>query len=72
MEESKNYQYRSTTYEIPLYTYDFFCEIDNMCKEWLEKGCSTKTISYEGFIGYMDEKMLIGYFHKIREEKLQN
>ncbi|PRT36258.1 hypothetical protein [Bacillus wiedmannii] len=45
---AKNYQYRSTTYEIPLYTYDLFCEIDNMCKEWLEKGCSTKTISYEG------------------------
>ncbi|WP_218009467.1 hypothetical protein, partial [Bacillus cereus] len=40
---AKNYQYRSTTYEIPLYTYDLFCEIDNMCKEWLEKGCSTKT-----------------------------
>lgn len=43
-----HYQYRSSTYELPLYTYDFFNEIDEMCRVWLEKGCSSRTISYEG------------------------
>ncbi|MBN8199179.1 hypothetical protein [Bacillus sp. NTK034] len=45
-----HYQYRSSTYELPMYTYDFFCEIDDMCKLWLEKGCTSRTISYEGIM----------------------
>ncbi|MGN2271663.1 hypothetical protein [Priestia megaterium] len=45
-----HFQYRSSTYELPMYTYDFFCKIDEMCKAWLEKGCTGRTISYEGIM----------------------
>jgi hypothetical protein len=45
---SKGYQYRNSTYELPIYTYEFFCQIDEMCKIWLEKGCTSRTVSYEG------------------------
>ncbi|MCZ0870912.1 hypothetical protein [Peribacillus sp. AS_2] len=45
-----HFQYRSSTYELPLYTYDFFCQIDEMCKVWLEQGCTGRTISYEGIM----------------------
>ncbi|MBT2697029.1 hypothetical protein J7E79_06340 [Bacillus sp. ISL-40] len=44
------FQYRSSTYELPMYTYDFFCQIDEMCKIWLDKGCTGRTISYEGIM----------------------
>ncbi|MBU8689501.1 hypothetical protein KM918_19470 [Priestia megaterium] len=44
------YQYRSNTYELPIYTYEFFYHVDEMCKIWLEKGCSGRTISYEGIM----------------------
>ncbi|PFF01364.1 hypothetical protein CN325_03730 [Bacillus thuringiensis] len=43
-----HFQYRSSTYELPMYTYEFFHQIDEMCKIWLEKGCTARTISYEG------------------------
>ncbi|MBG9908744.1 hypothetical protein [Bacillus paranthracis] len=43
-----NFQYRSSTYELPMYTYEFFRQIDEVCKIWLEKGCTARTISYEG------------------------
>lgn len=43
-----HFQYRSSTYELPMYTYEFFRQIDEMCKIWLEKGCTARTISYEG------------------------
>ncbi|MGG3940960.1 hypothetical protein ABEV54_05790 [Peribacillus psychrosaccharolyticus] len=43
-----NYQYISSVYEIPRYTYNLFDMVDDMCKIWIEKGCSSKTISYEG------------------------
>ncbi|MFJ7859849.1 hypothetical protein ACIQZM_18505 [Peribacillus sp. NPDC097206] len=46
--QKNHYQYRNSTYELPLYTYDFFSEIDEMCRVWLEKGCTSRTISYEG------------------------
>lgn len=42
------YKYQSSTYELPMYTYDFFCQIDDMCRIWLEKGCTSRTVSYEG------------------------
>jgi hypothetical protein len=48
--KQNGYQYRNSTYEIPLYTYDLFCQIDGMCKIWLEKGCTSRTISYEGIL----------------------
>ncbi|MFJ8264766.1 hypothetical protein [Peribacillus asahii] len=44
------YKYRSTTYELRTYTYDFFEEIDLMCKEWLGKGLTTRTMNYEGIL----------------------
>jgi hypothetical protein len=47
---AKHYQYRNSTYELPMYTYDFFCQIDDLCKEWLQKGCTSRTISYEGIM----------------------
>jgi hypothetical protein len=45
-----HFQYRSNTYELPIYTYEFFSRVDEMCKIWLEKGCSGRTISYEGIM----------------------
>ncbi|PGW34943.1 hypothetical protein COE04_13935 [Bacillus cereus] len=45
-----HFQYRSSTYELPMYTYEFFYHIDEMCKIWLEKGCTGRTISYEGIM----------------------
>lgn len=44
------YKYRNSTYEIPIYTYELFTEIDEMCRLWLEKGCTSRTISYEGVL----------------------
>ncbi|WJE64684.1 hypothetical protein QRE63_01515 [Bacillus mycoides] len=43
-----HFQYQSSTYELPMYTYEFFRQIDEMCRVWLEKGCTARTISYEG------------------------
>ncbi|WHY79024.1 hypothetical protein QNH20_07805 [Neobacillus sp. WH10] len=47
---ANHFQYRSSTYELPMYTYEFFCQIDEMCRVWLEKGCTGRTISYEGIM----------------------
>lgn len=44
------YKYRNSTYEIPIYTYELFSEIDEMCRLWLKKGCTSRTISYEGVL----------------------
>lgn len=46
----KHFQYRSNTYELPMYTYEFFRQIDEMCRVWLDKGCTGRTISYEGIM----------------------
>ncbi|RVT65298.1 hypothetical protein [Niallia taxi] len=46
----RHFQYRSNTYELPMYTYEFFHQIDKMCRVWLEKGCTGRTISYEGIM----------------------
>jgi hypothetical protein len=48
--KKNGYQYRSSTYEIPMYTYEFFDKIDNLCKIWIESGCTSRTISYEGIL----------------------
>jgi hypothetical protein len=45
-----HFQYRSNTYELPMYTYEFFRQINEMCRVWLEKGCTGRTISYEGIM----------------------
>ncbi|MEH7524763.1 hypothetical protein V7149_16020 [Bacillus sp. JJ1503] len=52
----KHYQYRSSTYELPMYTYDFFCQVEEMCRIWLEKSCSSRTISYEGILRTFGEQ----------------
>ncbi|PEA23868.1 hypothetical protein CN923_13625 [Bacillus cereus] len=46
----KHFQYMSNTYELPMYTYEFFRQIDEMCRVWLDKGCTGRTISYEGIM----------------------
>ncbi|WP_280157472.1 hypothetical protein P5616_010600 [Priestia aryabhattai] len=46
----RHFQYRSSTYELPMYTYEFFYQIDEICRVWLEKGCTGRTISYEGIM----------------------
>lgn len=46
----KHFQYRSNTYELPMYTYEFFRQVDEMCRVWLDKGCTGRTISYEGIM----------------------
>lgn len=48
--KKNRYQYRNSTYEMPIYSYASFCEIDDMCKQWLKKGCTSRTISYEGIM----------------------
>ncbi|MFJ7306709.1 hypothetical protein [Peribacillus frigoritolerans] len=46
----KHFQYISNTYELPMYTYEFFHQIDEICRGWLDKGCTGRTISYEGIM----------------------
>ncbi|MGG2087917.1 hypothetical protein ABFY59_13085 [Priestia aryabhattai] len=46
----KGYRYLNSTYELNIYSYDFFSELDDMCTIWLKKGCTTKTINYEGIL----------------------
>ncbi|MGD6849614.1 hypothetical protein [Rossellomorea aquimaris] len=48
--KKNGYQYRSSTYEIPMYTYEFFNKIDNLCKIWIKSGGTSRTISYEGIM----------------------
>jgi hypothetical protein len=48
--KKNGYKYRSSTYEIPMYTYEFFSQIDDVCKLWIENGCTSRTISYEGIL----------------------
>lgn len=45
---SKKYTYMSSTYEIPRYSEMLFKGIEKMCRLWIENGCTTKTLSYEG------------------------
>jgi len=46
----KGYKYLNSTYELNVYGYEFFNRIDDMCVLWLEKGCTTKTMNYEGIL----------------------
>ncbi|WP_175990479.1 hypothetical protein [Bacillus sp. Marseille-Q1617] len=54
--KKNGYQYRSSTYEIPMYTYEFFNKIDDLCKLWIESGCTSRTISYEGVLRVFGRK----------------
>lgn len=46
----KGHRYLNSTYEMHIYSYDFFKELDAMCVVWMGKGCTTKTINYEGIL----------------------
>jgi hypothetical protein len=48
--KEKKKKYLNSTYELPIYSYDFFAELDAMCKTWIENGCTTKTVNYEGIM----------------------
>ncbi|MGK7378345.1 hypothetical protein ACSFXN_10960 [Planococcus sp. 1R117A] len=46
----KRHKYRNSTYELPLRDYDFFRELDDMSRIWMEKGCTTNSVNYEGIL----------------------
>ncbi|MBD8004551.1 hypothetical protein [Bacillus norwichensis] len=49
-QRQKNYKYRNNIYEMKLYSYDFFAELDKRCEDWNSKGLTTKTMNYEGIL----------------------
>ncbi|PKG44455.1 MULTISPECIES: hypothetical protein [unclassified Planococcus (in: firmicutes)] len=48
--QKKRHKYRNSTYELPLHNYDFFSELEKMSIIWLEKGCTTNSMNYEGVL----------------------
>lgn len=46
----KSHKYLNSTYELNIYGYEFFSKIDATCALWIEKGCTTKTMNYEGIL----------------------
>ncbi|MGJ7912616.1 hypothetical protein [Neobacillus sp. LXY-1] len=46
----KGHKYINSTYEIQIYSFDFFNTLDKKCALWIEKGCTTKTVNYEGIL----------------------
>ncbi|HDR7502352.1 TPA: hypothetical protein QCX43_000818 [Bacillus toyonensis] len=46
----KGHKYLNSTYEIHLYSFDFFNTLDRKCALWIEKGCTTQTVNYEGIL----------------------
>ncbi|QMT16245.1 hypothetical protein H1Q58_09665 [Planococcus maritimus] len=48
--QKKRYKYRNSTYELPLHNYDFFRKLEEMSIIWLEKGCTTNSMNYEGVL----------------------
>lgn len=44
------HKYRNSTYELKIYSYDFFNDLDEQCLEWMEKGLTTKSMNYEGLL----------------------
>jgi hypothetical protein len=49
-QKNKKHRYRSNTYEMKIYSYDFFAELDRKCEEWMAKGLTTKSMNYEGIL----------------------
>ncbi|MGN7942004.1 hypothetical protein [Metabacillus sp. 22489] len=47
---AKQHKYLNSTYEMKIYDYSFFAELDSLCKEWMSKGLTTKTMTYEGIL----------------------
>lgn len=48
--QKKKHKYRNSTYELPLRDYNFFSELDDMSRIWMEKGCTTDSVNYEGIL----------------------
>lgn len=46
--KANGYKYQNSVYSIPSYTYDLLSIIDSKCKIWIDKGCTLKTVNYEG------------------------
>lgn len=46
----KGHKYLNSTYELNIYSCQFFNRLDDMCALWIEKGCTTKTVNYEGIL----------------------
>lgn len=46
--KSKKHKYLNSTYEIHIHSSNFLSELDEKCKSWIEKSCTTKTMNYEG------------------------
>lgn len=44
----KQHKYLNNTYEIHIHRTDFFAELDEKCKKWIEKCCTSRTMNYEG------------------------
>ena len=62
----------SSVYEIPIYSEVQFNEIELMCSKWLENGCTSKTINYEGVLRTFGEATAKKVFPQIKAEKLSH
>ncbi|WP_407268912.1 hypothetical protein [Radiobacillus sp. PE A8.2] len=49
-QKNNHHKYRNNTYEMNIYSYDFFSELEKQCEEWIRKGLTTKTMNYEGIL----------------------
>lgn len=47
-QKANHYKYLNSVYEIRPYSSNLLRVIEEMCQVWLEKGCTSKTINYEG------------------------
>lgn len=48
--KDKKHRYLNSTYELHTYSYDFFISLDKQCALWIDSGCTTKTMNYEGIL----------------------
>ncbi|MED0994364.1 hypothetical protein P4T34_02550 [Bacillus mobilis] len=46
----KGHKYLNSTYTINIFSFDFFNMLDKKCALWIAKGCTTKTVNYEGIL----------------------
>lgn len=46
----KKHRYRNSNYVIHIHPSNFLAELDRKCQTWIEKGCTSKTMNYEGLM----------------------
>lgn len=68
--KQNHYSYMSSVYEVPIYSETQFNEIESMCMKWLENGCTSKTMNYEGVLRTFGEVTAKRVFPQIKPEKL--